>query len=151
MAPSLNPDYRDMLSCFIDAGVELLVVGAYAVGAYSVPRATGDIDLWVRPNGDNAARVIAALRAFGAPIGEVSARDFAVAGATLQIGVAPRRIDILTEIDGVGFEEAWSRKGMLRLDGLEVPVISKAHLLQNKRATGRRKDLADIALLEGED
>jgi hypothetical protein len=144
----LNPDFRDILHEFCDAQVEFLLVGAYAMAAYGVPRATGDIDLWVRCHPENAQRVMTALARFGAPLTEVTAEDFVTPGTVFQIGVAPRRIDILTTIDGVAFEEAWPERTEVEIEGLRVPVLSRSHLLQNKRATGRPKDRADVIWLE---
>ncbi|MEM1041751.1 MAG: hypothetical protein AAGI91_03895 [Bacteroidota bacterium] len=145
----LNADYRDMLSAFADAGVEYLLVGAYALAAHGQPRATGDIDLWVRPSPENADRVLRALRAFGAPLSDVRREDFAQPDIVFQLGVSPRRIDVLTVIDGVGFEEAWADRLELVLDGIALPVISRKHLIQNKQAVGRLQDLADIERLQG--
>ena len=102
----LNPDYRDMLSALSEAGVEHMVVGAYALAYHGLPRATGDIDIWVRCSRENAQRVWAALKAFGAPLGDLSLDDLETPGIVLQIGVAPRRIDILTSIDGVEWDAA---------------------------------------------
>jgi hypothetical protein len=144
----LNPDFRDILSEFSAAGVEYLVVGAFALSTHGLARATGDIDLWVRCSEENAGRVMAALARFGAPLSEVSTADFVTPGIVFQIGIAPRRIDVLTEIDGVEFDDAWQERVTQEIDGLAVPVISRHHLLQNKRATGRAKDAADAAWLE---
>ena len=144
----LNPDFRDMLCALSDAAADYLVVGAYAVAAHGAPRATGDLDLWVRASEENAPRVLAALRAFGAPLRGIKLSDLASAGTILQIGIVPRRIDILTEIDAVTFDEAWSSRKKVSIDGLQVPVIGRADLIRNKRACGRPKDLADLALLD---
>jgi len=148
---SLNPDFRDMLCALNDAGADYLVVGAYALAVHGMPRATGDIDLWVRPSEDNARRVWDALRAFGAPTARVSLQDFMRPDVVFQIGVAPRRIDILTSITGVQFTEAWDDRQTGEVDGVTFFVISRARLIQNKRATGRPKDLADLAWLESEE
>src|SRR5436853_7183498 len=101
----LNPDFHDILSAFGNTGVEFLVVGAYALAAHGLPRATGDLDLWVRCGAENAQRIMAALAGFGAPLADISEQDFVAPGIVVQIGVIPRRIDILTEIDAVGFAE----------------------------------------------
>ena len=143
----LNPDYRDILSAFSEENVEYLLVGAYALAAHGQVRATGDIDLWVRASADNAARIMDALARFGAPLHQIEARDFETSGTAFQIGVAPRRIDILTSIDAVEFEEAWPRRQEVEVAGSTVPVIGRHHLLRNKRATGRPQDLADAAWL----
>jgi hypothetical protein len=144
----LNPDFRDILSEFCAAQVEFLLVGAYALAAHGLPRATGDIDLWVRPSRENGERVMMALARFGTPLAEVTAADFATPGIVFQIGVAPRRVDILTAIDAVGFDEAWAARLEVAIEGLEINVIGRDHLLHNKRAAGRPKDLADVSWLE---
>ena len=146
----LNPDYLDMLSAFEEEDVKYLLVGAYALAVHGHARATGDIDLWVETSEDNAARVMAALRRFGAPLRQIAERDFETPGIVFQIGVAPRRIDILTTIDAVDFDAAWPERVVVEVAGLRVPVISRHHLLQNKRATGRPQDQADAVWLEGE-
>jgi len=135
----LNPDFLDILSAFSEERVEFLVVGAYALAVHGLPRATGDIDLWVRPTRDNARRVRAALARFGAPIGNLSEQDLVTRGTVFQIGVAPRRIDVLTSIDGVEFDEAWAARTMTRVGGVDIPVIGRAELIRNKKATGRAK------------
>lgn len=147
----LNPDFRDMLSAFAEAGVEYLLVGAYAMASHGYVRATGDMDLWVRPEPLNARRVLDALHRFGAPTADLSERDFEHPDVVLQIGVPPRRIDVLTSIDGVEFGEAWADRREVEVEGLFVPVISKGHLIRNKEATGRPRDQADVAGLRGTD
>jgi hypothetical protein len=144
----LNPDFRDMLSALSEEGVEYLLVGAYALAVHGVPRATGDIDVWVRPTPGNARRVLAALRRFGAPVAELTERDLVTPGTVFQIGVAPRRIDVLSSIDAVEFDEAWARRYTVHVEGVEVTVLSREHLVRNKKATGRPQDVADAARLE---
>jgi hypothetical protein len=146
----LNPDFRDILSEFCAARVEFLLVGAYALAAHGLPRATGDIDLWVRPSPENAERVMLALARFGAPLTQIHASDFAVPGIVFQISAAPRRVDILTTIDAVGFDEAWATRVAVEIEGLRINVIGRNHLLLNMRASGRPKDLADASWLEGQ-
>ncbi len=145
----MNPDFLDILSAFSEERVEFLVVGAYALAVHGLPRATGDIDLWVGPTRDNARRVRAALVRFGAPIGNLAEQDLVTRGTVFQIGVAPRRIDVLTSIDGVEFDGAWAARTITRVGGVDIPVIGRAELIRNKKATGRAKDLADAAWLEG--
>jgi hypothetical protein len=142
--------YRDILAELSAAEAEYLLIGAFAVATYVEPRTTGDIDLWVRPGPENAARVWRALAAFGAPISMLTPEELAKPGFFFQIGVAPVRIDLLTAIDGVTFEEAWAEREFLNFEGLMVPVISRKHLVINKKATGRPKDLADVATLQGQ-
>jgi len=144
----LNRDFREMLSELSAASAEFLVVGAYALAAHGVPRATGDLDIWVRPDQDNADRVFIALARFGAPLENLSRNDLTSLGTVFQIGVAPRRIDVLTSIDAVEFRAAWARRKVINIDGLDVPVLSRDDLVTNKRALGRPKDLADLAMLE---
>jgi hypothetical protein len=144
----LNPDFRDMLSELNEAGADYIVVGAYALAAHGVPRATGDIDIWVRADASNASRVHAALSQFGAPLDQLSLGDLSSPDVVFQVGVAPRRIDILTSIDGVEFAEAWPRRFAIDVDGLSIPILGREDFIANKRASGRPKDLADIASLE---
>jgi predicted nucleotidyltransferase len=145
----LNKDYKEMLQCLSDADVKFLLVGAYALAVHGFPRATKDIDVFVWANPGNAASLFKALERFGAPVKDLSAGDFAKEGTVLQIGAGPRRIDILTCIDGVTFESAYARRTTVRLEGLDVPVISREDLIANKRASGRTQDLADIERLTG--
>lgn len=147
----MNRDFRDLLAEFNAHGVEYLVVGAYALAAHGHIRATKDLDVWVRPEAQNANRVLEALKEFGAPLGDLTAIDLSTPGIVFQIGVSPVRIDVLTAIDGVAFSEAWSARLQTKFMDQAVPVLSKAHLIRNKRATGRRQDLADIEWLEGPD
>jgi hypothetical protein len=147
---SLNPDFGDILGLFAEGDVEFLLVGAYALALHGAPRATGDIDLLVRPSPENARRVHAQLARFGAPLRAqgVEAEEFARPGLVYQIGLPPRRIDILTEITGLSFDEAWASRETVLLDGRAVPYIGREALIRNKRAAGREKDLADAAALE---
>jgi hypothetical protein len=145
----LPPDFRDLLRAFSEHQVRYLVVGAYAVAAHGHPRATKDLDLWVEPSSENAARVLAALREFGAPLGGLTAEDLTNPGVTYQIGVPPLRIDVLTAIDGVpDFKAAWRHRRGTVLDGMPVFTIGRQELLANKRAAARPQDLADVAALE---
>lgn len=143
----LNNDYKEMLQCLNDEGVKYLLVGAYALAVHGFPRATQDIDFYVWANPENAKSVLRALDRFGAPIRDLSPKDLATEGVVYQIGVGPRRIDILTRIDGVSFPEAYPRRLMVQLEGVEVPVISREDLIANKRASGRTQDLADLERL----
>lgn len=144
-----HEDYRDLLVLFADAGVEFVIVGAYALAFHGAPRASGDIDLFVRPSLANAQRVFDALARFGAPLESagVTAGDFAQPGAVYQIGLPPRRIDVLTEISGVTFDEAWTSRVVGDVEGRTVGFIGRAALLKNKEASGRPKDIADAARL----
>lgn len=144
----LNPDFSDMLSALSEEGAEFLLVGAYALAAHGVPRATGDMDILVRPTPANAERIWKALIRFGAPLADLSVDDFTVLGRVVQIGVEPCRIDLLTAITGVTFDEAWGDRVVVEVSGLRIPVLSRAHLVQNKRQTGRPQDRADVTRLE---
>jgi hypothetical protein len=146
----LNPDFRDMLSALCDEGAEFLLVGAYAMAAHGCPRATGDIDLWIRPSGENAERVWRALKRFKAPVRDLTIADLTTSELVFQIGVAPRRIDLLTSIDGVDFDEAWPRRKMIEVDGQRLAVLGRDDLIRNKKACPRSKDQADALWLESE-
>lgn len=148
----MNSDFVELLREFSAQSVEYLVVGAHALAAHGHVRATKDLDVWIRPTPENAARVYRALRAFGAPLNDLKEEDLATAGTVFQIGVAPVRIDVLTEIDGVGFEEAWVNRVTASFGGVPTAVLSREDLIRNKRASGRLQDLADVERLErGED
>lgn len=144
----MNRDFLDMLSELSAVRAEFLIVGAYALAAYGKPRATGDLDLWVRATPENAERVLAALKKFGAPLDDLKREDLCQPGTVFQIGVPPSRIDLLTSISAVRFEEAWPRKMEIDIEGLTVPILGKKDFVTNKRAVGRPQDLADLALLE---
>ena len=143
----LNKNFTDMLSAFSEAGVEYLLVGAYAMAAHGCPRATGDIDFWVRASEANAKRVWAALEIFGAPLSKVSVSDFCTPDVVYQMGVPPQRIDILTSISGVDFDEAWPERLMVQIVDLSINVIGIHQLYANKLASGRAKDQLDAEIL----
>jgi hypothetical protein len=144
----LNPNFRDMLCALYDENVEFLIVGAYALAAHGLPRATGDLDLWIRPSADNAQRVWRALERFRAPLSRLKLDDFCEPDVVFQIGVAPSRIDLLTSITGVVFDDAWQARTFFNVDGRAIGVLGRDDLLRNKRSTARPKDLADAAWLE---
>ena len=143
----LNRDYRDILQNLLDEKAEFLIVGAYAMAAHGHPRATGDLDLWIKPEKHNAKKVYLALAKFGAPLDQLRAEDLEQNDIIFQIGVAPRRIDILTHIDGVDFLDAEQNKSLIQIGNLNLPVISKKLLIQNKEASGREKDKVDAEIL----
>ncbi len=147
----MNRDFVEMLSALAAAGADYLIVGAHAMAAHGRPRATGDIDVWVRPTPDNAQRVWQALVAFGAPLSDLSQQDLVDADMVFQMGVAPCRIDVMTSVDGLTFEGAWKNRITVEIEDLGVPVLGRADLLINKRAAGRPKDLADVVWLESEE
>jgi uncharacterized nucleotidyltransferase DUF6036 len=144
----MNPDFRDLLAAFNARGVEFLIVGAYALAAHGFVRATKDLDVWVKPESSNANRVLAALNDFGAPLHDLSVDDLAHPGLIFQIGVDPIRIDVITSIDGVTFSDGWEQRISARFADQAVPVLSREHLLANKRASGRAQDLVDVKWLE---
>ena len=147
----LNEDYRDMLQALVDEKVKFLLVGAYALAAHGYPRATMDIDLWVMPSADNAEAVLRAIRRFGAPLHNLTRADLERDGTVFQIGVAPRRIDIITAASGLQFDQVFARSMAVNIEGIEVHIPSVGDLIRNKRASGRTKDLADAEALEALD
>ena len=144
----LNNDYRDMIVCLLEAGVDFMLVGGYAVALHGWPRTTFDIDFWVLANPENAKSVMRAIRAFGAPLMNLTEEDFHKPGMVFQIGAPPQRIDIISAIDGLNYTEAVGRAVKMIVDGLEMKVISLDDLIVNKRASGRPKDIADALVLE---
>ena len=143
----MHQDFLDLLRAFIDGKVRFLIVGAYALGVHGRPRATGDLDVWVDPTRENAANVVSALERFGAPTTEVSAEDFSRPGIVFQMGLPPLRIDVLTELSGLTFEEAWATRTEASFGPITVDVIGREAFIKNKRATGRARDLGDIEAL----
>ena len=144
----MNPDFKELLLAFNAQNVEYLVVGAHALAAYGHVRATKDLDVWIRPDRENAQRVLKALSDFGAPLGDLSVEDLSRAGTIFQIGTPPLRIDVITEIDGVGFAAAWPERLQTGFGGVPAFVISRHHLITNKKAAARLQDLADVEKLE---
>lgn len=140
-----------MLSALSAVGADYLLVGAYALAAHGHPRATGDLDIWIRPEPENALKVYRTLAEFGAPLHDLTIDDLVTPGMVFQIGVEPCRIDILTTISGVQFSTAWEQKMAIEIDGLRLYVIGRADLLINKRACGRPKDIADADTLARRD
>jgi hypothetical protein len=144
----MNPDFVDLLRAFVEHDVRFLVVGAYALAHHGRPRATGDLDVWVDATPENAPRVMRALAAFGAPMGDLADADFAAPRIVYQLGVPPGRIDILTQLTGITFAEAWPGRVPGAFGDLTVDFIGRDAFIRNKRATGRARDLADIEDLE---
>jgi predicted nucleotidyltransferase len=144
----LNKDYKEMLQCLLEENVRFLLVGAYAVAVHGFPRATKDIDFFVWATPENAANLMRALTKFGAPMHDISEADLSSEGIIFQIGNSPRRIDIITNISGVKFEQAYANKSTISIEGIDVPVISLEDLIANKRASARAQDLADVEKLE---
>ena len=142
-----GPDFDAMLRELSDAGAEFLVVGAHALGAHVRARATKDLDIWVRPSAENASRVWRALAKFGAPLDELSVDDLAVPGTIYQIGVPPYRIDLLTSVSALTFDEAWKNRLTATFGSGTYPVLGRNDLMTNKAAVGRPQDLIDLDLL----
>jgi hypothetical protein len=136
-----------MLSILLKNKVDFLLVGAYAMAVHGFPRSTADLDIFIRPDIKNAKKLHLALGEFGAPMESITIEDFTKSGTIFQIGVAPRRIDVINDIDGVSFEEAYKDKDIVDIENLKVPTISKNKLIINKRATGREKDKLDAKRL----
>jgi len=144
----MNRDFVEMLSALNETGADFLIVGAHAVAAHGHPRATGDLDIWIRPTPTNARQVLGALKQFGAPISTIALEDLSQPQTVFQIGVSPCRIDILTSITGVDFDQAWENKIEIRVNDLTVFCIGKQDLIQNKNVLARPQDLADVAALK---
>jgi hypothetical protein len=144
----LNPDYKDMLAALCGEKANFLIVGAYALAVYGLPRATGDIDLFVGTDPENSKKVYQALRSFGAPLTDIRPETFTRTGIIYQIGVPPRRIDILTSIEGVSFTDAWQHRKATDVEGLHLSVLSLDDLILNKTTVGRSKDKADVEWLK---
>ncbi|MFH1288261.1 MAG: hypothetical protein ABII25_06145 [bacterium] len=137
-----------MLQILLNNKVKFLVVGAYAMGVHGYPRATGDFDIWVEASIDNSKKICLSLAEFGAPLKGVSQDAFSTEGIVLQVGVPPRRIDIITKIDGVNFKQAYNDREDVEIEDLKVPFISKDNLIKNKESTGRDKDKLDLKYLK---
>ena len=143
----LNEDYLEILQCFAKNEVRFLVVGAYALAAHGYPRATGDIDIWVEASTENSKKIYHALDQFGAPLHELEPKTFSNMDLVFQIGVAPRRIDIITSIDGVEFKAAYRNRRMIQIESNQFPFISKKDLIKNKQSTSRAIDALDAESL----
>ena len=140
----MNPHFVEILRAFRDEGVEHPVIGAHALAVHGHVRATLDIDLWVRPTRENAARTWRALEQFRAPLSKVRLDDFAEPEVLYQIGVPPSRIDIMTSVTGLDFDTAWPNRVMATFGDVEAPVLGLDDMRTAKRAAGRLKDLADL-------
>jgi hypothetical protein len=140
------------LRAFVEHEVRFIVVGAHALAAHGIPRATQDLDVWIDAAPANAARTWRALAAFGAPLADLGIEDadFTRPNVVVQVGVPPNRVDILTGVTGLRFEDAWTTRTEGLIEGVRVPVLGREALVRNKRAAGRHKDLGDVEALEGE-
>ena len=143
----LSPDFKEFLRLLNANQVEYLVVGGHAVGYHGYPRATADLDVWIAINKENATRVVKALKQFGFAVPELSAALFLEEDRIVRMGVPPMRIEVLTTISGVTFDECYAEREVAIVDDLRVNVISLEHLKTNKQAAGRYKDLADLDYL----
>lgn len=150
-AAGFNQDFLDMLRALVESGAEFVIVGAHALALHGVPRSTGDLDILVRPTAENAELVMKSLETFGAPVKQhgVTPADFAARGNVYQLGLPPRRIDLMTSLSGVDFDEAWSTRVVIEIDHMSIPFLGLDALRRNKQATGRDKDLLDLRLLDG--
>jgi hypothetical protein len=143
---NLTENLKNILRAFNAHSVQYLIVGAHALGVHAEPRATKDLDLFIRSDAQNADAVFKALAEFGAPLTGLTSADFAD-GTTFQIGQPPERIDILQAIDGVAFDEAWSNRVEGEIDRIPASIISREDMIRNKIASGRLQDLADVEIL----
>ena len=144
----LAPDFDEFIACLTAHGVDFVVVGAYALAFHGAPRFTADLDVLVRPTLDNAARLLAALTAFGFPVTELTPEAVADRRRMLEMGVPPVQIHVMSAISGVEWDEAWSDRAEGTLGTQRVSFLGRDTYLRNKRAAGRPKDLADIDALE---
>jgi hypothetical protein len=144
----LNKDYRDILLALNAEKVDFILVGAYALAAHGYPRSTMDIDIWISPSPDNSQSVLKALKQFGAPLHDLNENDLQRPDTIFQIGVAPRRIDIITGLSGLKFSEAVKNVIKTTIDGVKINILSIDDLIHNKIASGRPKDLLDAEMLK---
>ncbi len=142
-------DFKEFLSLLNAKKVEYLLIGGYAVGYHGYPRATNDMDVWVGTSPENAERIVAALREFGFDTPELSASLFLKEGSIIRMGIPPMRIEVITGISGVRFDECYAARVVDTVEGVLVNIISLNHLMKNKRASGRYKDLNDLENLPG--
>ncbi|MBK9036908.1 MAG: hypothetical protein IPL61_37595 [Myxococcales bacterium] len=145
---ALARDFQELLRLLAEHDVRFLIVGGYAVAAHGHPRYTKDLDIWVEPTPDNAARLVAALEAFGFASLGLTAADFEALGVVVQLGREPGRVDLLTSVTGLTFVDAYPARIIATFGGTPVPILDRASLIANKRASGRPQDLADVAKLE---
>ena len=140
----LPTDFKDFLRLLNEKAVEYLLVGGYAVGHHGYPRATGDMDIWIARNVLNSERLAAALRAFGFSSSDITVGVFLEADRVVRMGNPPLRIELLTSISGVEFEDCWLKREVIIMDDLPINVIDMDSLKANKQASGRLKDMTDL-------
>lgn len=143
-----NHDFRDILQCLNDADARYLIVGAYAVIYHSEPRYTKDLDIWVEPTPDNAKKVWSALVKFGAPLADLTLADLSNPDVVFQIGVEPNRIDLILDVAGLRFAEAWEKRFVSKYEDQTVFVLSQDDIMHAKKTAGRDQDLLDAKNLE---
>ena len=141
---ALPEDFREFLRLLNEADVEYLLIGGYAVGYHGYPRATADMDIWVAVAPGNAAKLVAVFQRFGMEDPKLTPALFQERGKIIRMGVPPMRIEVLTDIDGVDFADCFAARVTTEIDGQRVQLIAREHLLANKRASGRHKDLDDL-------
>lgn len=144
---TLHKDIREFIELCLSRKVEFLLVGGYALAFHGAPRFTEDIDFMVLVSPENADKLSAVLTEFGFGEVGIEREDFLEKGQVIQLGRVPNRIDLLTGISGVTWDEAWASRISVLLDGIELMAIGKNALVQNKQATGRPQDIADVARL----
>ena len=144
-------DFEELFACLTARNVKFVVVGGHALAYHGRPRFTKDLDVFVEPTSENAARLLLALEDFGCGGLDLKTADFDRPGMVVQLGIAPNRVDLLTTIDGVSFEQAWNGRVVGRFGTESVPFLGRRELLANKRAVGRLQDLADIEALGPDD
>ncbi|KPL06525.1 hypothetical protein AMJ85_10260 [candidate division BRC1 bacterium SM23_51] len=143
----VQTDFRDLLALFNEQKVEYIIVGAYALAFHGAPRYTGDMDIYVRPGPANARRIMAALDRFGFTSAGLTARDFESPDRVIQLGVPPVRVDIVTSLTGVSWEETYSGRAEGKYGNVPVHYIGREQFILNKKALGRKKDFADLEAL----
>ena len=144
----MTSTWTDLLKAFNAQGVRYLLIGGHAVMHYTEPRFTKDLDLWVETSADNGRAVFAALKSFGAPLSGLSPEDFSREGHFYSMGAPPLRVDVMMDVTGVSFADAWDRREETVFEGISVAVISRRDLITAKRAAGRRQDIVDAEALE---
>jgi hypothetical protein len=141
---NLSKDCREFIALLRSEGVDFIIVGAAALAAHGLPRYSGDVDFWIRCNAETASKMERVIAGFGFSSTNLKAADFAESDQVIQLGVAPNRIDILTGLTALKFDEAWSQRVDVELDGIVLPVLDRESFRRNKEALGRNKDLADL-------
>ncbi len=147
----LSPDFKDFLRLLNEHEVEYLLVGGYAVALHGYVRYTGDMDIWVLTSPENAGRVVQVLKDFGAPQAEQFLDVLLLEKRVIGMGLPPYKIEVVTTIDGVTFEECFANRLLVEIDGITVAYLSLKDLRENKKASGRYKDLNDLQHLPEEE